>query len=172
MPNCHTAILKWEFGIGPRDKQKLNLEWKTKRYVGTRGTTYDQWLDKHQSWSWLGQGKEGKAAMGGYTEPWYENPILNATCFSYGKMKDEMMVLCQCWTCAHDTDEMVNQGWQIWWMDLMKWGCDPYCWSGFFLEPLVYWHPFMQWWRAVSLTWKVFAVSFMLLDLRSDFFRM
>ena len=58
------AILKWEFGIELRGKQKLNLDGETKT-CGGGGATYDQWLDRHQSWSWLGQGMEGKAAMGG-----------------------------------------------------------------------------------------------------------
>ena len=33
---------------------------------GDWGATYDQWLDRHQLWPQLGQGMEGKAAMGGY----------------------------------------------------------------------------------------------------------
>ena len=57
MPNCHTAILKWEFGIGPRDKQKLNFDEGTER-CGDGG--------RHQPWSQLGQGMEGKAATVGY----------------------------------------------------------------------------------------------------------
>ena len=28
------AILKEEFGIGPRDKQRLNFEWETKKCMG------------------------------------------------------------------------------------------------------------------------------------------
>ena len=59
------AILKWEFGIGLRGKKMLNLDGETKT-CGDGGATYDQWLDRHQSWSRLGQGMEGKAAMGGY----------------------------------------------------------------------------------------------------------
>ena len=36
------AILKWEFGIGLRDKQKLNFEWETEKMCGDGGSTYDQ----------------------------------------------------------------------------------------------------------------------------------
>ena len=50
-----------KFGIGLRDKQKLNLD-----VCGDGGATYDQWLDRHQPWSQLGQVMEGKAATGGY----------------------------------------------------------------------------------------------------------
>ena len=45
------AILKQEFGIGLRDKQKLNFDWVTERYMGTGGATYDWQLDRHQLWS-------------------------------------------------------------------------------------------------------------------------
>ena len=47
--------------------QKRNLDGETKMCVGMGGATYDQWLDRHQPWSRLGQGMEGKAAMGGYS---------------------------------------------------------------------------------------------------------
>ena len=40
------AILKWEFGIGLRSKQKLNLDGETEM-CGHGGATYDQWLDRH-----------------------------------------------------------------------------------------------------------------------------
>ena len=99
------AILKWEFGIGPRGKQKLNFEWETEIYMGTGGATCDQWLDRHQSWSQLGQGMEGDAAMGGCKEPWYENPIFNTACLINRKMMSEVKMLCWCQTFAH-TDEM------------------------------------------------------------------
>ena len=36
-PNCHTAILKWECGIGLRDKQKLNLEGKCQKCIWGKG---------------------------------------------------------------------------------------------------------------------------------------
>ena len=76
------AILKWEFGIRPRDKQKLNFDWEPKKCMGMGGSTYDQWLDRHQSWSWFGQGKAGKAAMGGYSRAEVEDSCLNAACVS------------------------------------------------------------------------------------------
>ena len=91
IPNCHTAILKWEFGIVLRDKQKLNFEWEAKRYMRAGGATYDQWLDKHQSWSWLGQGMEGKAAMGGYSRAGVNDSHLNATCLSYWGKNNEWL---------------------------------------------------------------------------------
>ena len=58
------AILKWEFGIGLRGKQKLNLDGETEM-CGDGGATYDQWLDRHQPWSQLGHGMEGETATGG-----------------------------------------------------------------------------------------------------------
>ena len=58
------AILKWEFGIGLGGKQKLNFYGETEM-CGGGDATYDQWSDRHQSWSWLGLGTEGKAATGG-----------------------------------------------------------------------------------------------------------
>ena len=48
------AILKQEFEIGLRGKQKLNFDGGAERYMGSGGATYDQQLDKHQLWSWLG----------------------------------------------------------------------------------------------------------------------
>ena len=98
MPNCHMAFLKWEFGIGLRDKQKLNFEWETERYMGTRGATYDQWLNKHQSWSWLGQGMEGKAVTAG------QRCVIPILMLSVARTNDEwsddampMLDLCSYW---------------------------------------------------------------------------
>ena len=82
------GYFKTKFGIGPRDKQKLNFEWETEIYMGPEGATYDQWLDRHQSWSWLGQGIEGEAAMGGYSRAGVCASHLSATYFCYwGMMK-------------------------------------------------------------------------------------
>ena len=41
MSNCHMAILKQEFGIGLRDKQKINLDGETEM-CGGGGAIYDQ----------------------------------------------------------------------------------------------------------------------------------
>ena len=46
MPNYHMAILKQEFGIGLRDKQKLNFDWETERYVGMGALPMtNDWID-------------------------------------------------------------------------------------------------------------------------------
>ena len=109
MPNCYMAILKWEFGIGLRDKQMLNFDWETKGCMRAGGATYDRGLDKHQSWSWLGQGKEGKAATGGYSRAGVEDSHLNAACLSYWQEQWRMR-----WRChANVRLEYILMGWMI-----------------------------------------------------------
>ena len=39
------AILKGKFGIGPRDKQKLNLDGETKMCVGMGAPMTNDWID-------------------------------------------------------------------------------------------------------------------------------
>ena len=156
MPNCHTAILKQEFGIGPRDKQKLNFGWETERYMGTGVLPMtDDWIDTSRGHG-LGREKEGKAAMGGCTEPCYENSILHATCFSCGGMMDEVKMLCWCQTWIH-TDEMKTI--------LVKMAnvVDVVEWFYFFaLEPPTYILPFMQCHNPVKVTQNALAVLVML----------
>ena len=77
-----------KFGVRLRGKQKLNFEWGTENMygLGVLPVTND-WI-RHQSWSQLGQGMEGEAAMGGYSRAGVCVSHLNATYFCYwGSMK-------------------------------------------------------------------------------------
>ena len=95
MPNWHTAILKWEFGIGLRDKQKLNLEGKCQKYIRGKGcylwprqentclVTVGDYRGREGSYGWLHR------AM-----VW--EPHLECCLSQLQEMMDEMMMPCQC----------------------------------------------------------------------------
>ena len=174
MPNCHTAILKWEFGIGPRDKQKLNFEWETKVSAWGQGALplTSDWINTSHGHG-LGQGKVGKVATGGYGRAEVEDSHLRCHLsqlwmngWTDEQMKMKMLCQCQTWVQTDEMDDGVLSQWN-WQMVLSL------CGGSFFrvflgevpdqavlallfwaaCEPPSYFLPLMHLLSSVSFTW-------------------
>ena len=159
------TILKWEFGIGLRDKQKLNLDGKCQKYV--RGVVLPMTkARKHLPKSWLGTTAGREVSYGWLHRAVIWEPHLECHLFQLqGKKWWVKWCAVPCWACAH-SDEMVNCFGEFGDRFLWYWAVALHCCcDAHYLEaadPLTYLRPFTHHQKAMNFILYCAAVAFIL----------